>query len=44
MINVYDGRSHALGEYQHVFKNFLKDEVKDGKTLYIDTISGKKER
>ena len=42
MINVYDGRSHALGEYQHVFKNFLKDEVKDGKTLYIDTISGKK--
>ena len=34
----------ALGEYQHALKNFFKDELKDGKTLYTDTISGKKKR
>ena len=42
MINVYNGTSHALGEYRNAFKNFLKDELKDEKTLYTDMISGKK--
>ena len=42
IINIYNGRSHALGDYQHAFKNFFKDEQKDRKTLYTDTISEKK--
>ena len=32
----------ALGEYQSAFKNFLKDELKDEKTLNTDIIRGKK--
>ena len=44
MINIYNGRSHALGDYQHAFKNFFKDEQKDRKTLYTDTISEKKKK
>ena len=32
----------ALGKYQHALKTFFKDELKDGKTLYTDTISGEK--
>ena len=31
MINIYNGRSYALGDYQHAFKKFFKDELKDGK-------------
>ena len=31
MIDVYNGRIHALGKYQHVFKNFFNDELKDKK-------------
>ena len=42
MLYVYKGRKYALGEYRNAFKNFFKDELKDGKTLYIDMISGKK--
>ena len=42
MIYAYNGKGRALGEYQHAFKNFLKDQLKDGKTLYTDTISGEK--
>ena len=41
MIDVYNGRIHALGKYQHVFKNFFNDELRQ-KTLYTDMISGKK--
>ena len=42
MLYIYKGRKYALGEYRNAFKNFFKDELKDGKTLYIDMISGKK--
>ena len=44
MIYVYYGTIHALREYENAFKKFLKDELKDGKTLYTDKTSGKKER
>ena len=43
MINAYNGRNHALGEYQHAYKNLFKYELKDGK-IYTDTISGEKKR
>ena len=39
---IYNGRSHALCEYQYAFKNFFKDELRNGKKLYTDMISGKK--
>ena len=42
MTYVYDGKKYALGEYLNAFKNFFKDELKDGKTLYSDTVSGKR--
>ena len=38
--HVYNGIGHDLEEYQHAFKNFLKDELKDGKALHTDMISG----
>ena len=38
-IYICNWRSHAFGEYQHAFKNFFKDELKDRKTLYTDTIN-----
>ena len=31
-----------MGEYRNAFKNFFKDELKDGKTLHTDTISEEK--
>ena len=31
-----------MGEYQNAFKNFFKDELKDGKTLHTDTINEEK--
>ena len=37
-------KKYALDEYQHVFKNFFKDELKSIKTLYTDTMSKKTER
>ena len=43
MLYVYKGKKYVLGEYRNAFKNFLKDELKDGKTLYNDMIRGKKE-
>ena len=42
VMDVCVGKSLALGEYEHAFKNFFYDELKDGKTLYSNTISGKK--
>ena len=42
MINIYDRKNYALSEYRNAFKNFLKDELTDGKTLCTDTISGEK--
>ena len=48
MIFVYDGIylyifvTYAFGEYRNAFKSFFKNESKDRKTLYTDTISGKK--
>ena len=41
MIYVHDGKSYVLDEYRCAFKNFLKDELKVGETLYTDPISGK---
>ena len=43
MVYVYNGKNYALDKYRHAFENFLKDESKDWKTLYTDTISGKRE-
>ena len=34
MINVYERNNQALEEYQNAFKNFFKDKLTDGKTLY----------
>ena len=41
MIYVHDGKSYVLDEYRCAFKNFFKDELKVGKTLYTGPISGK---
>ena len=41
--HVYNGIGHDFYEYQHAFKNLFKDELKDGKVLHTDMISGKKD-
>ena len=38
--HVYNGIGHDLEEYRHAYKNFFKDELKDGKALHTDMISG----
>ena len=42
MINVYERNNYALEEYQNAFKNFFKDKLTDGKTLYTDMFWKKK--
>ena len=38
MIYYYKGTSQALSKYRNAFKNIFTDELKDGETLYTDTI------
>ena len=37
-----EGKTSAMGEYMRPYKSFFQNELKDGKTLYTDTINAEK--